>query len=481
MKKVITTTAVVSILLFACQQKKEIVTLKKEVTPPLAGLETPFETFKINPEKGGTFKTREGSTIHIPSDAFAYENGKPVTGSVNISFREYHNALDMFLSGIPMEYDANGKQEHFESAGMFEIQAEQNNQKVYVANDKNIKVSLISYKPEKDYRFFKLNNQVDNWDYMGEADPIMNKSKLERIEKVKRLKEQVAVHESSNFFVFDYLSALDVFFPDNFWEVKRSKDTNQVMDKVKSYGLELLNISNYEPVRFNQREYVANMIVWENIGQKFPKNKTDLRSAEKEMIHIKGNIYEVNFYHRRNGNKLFSTYIKGYAPLKYLTSIPDDQWKNERSKLLKEINEEEKRLAFEADCFREFSINDMGIYNWDRFQKQEIWVKAKAKFEFPVQLDKLTSIKAYCMIPQTNSVIKFNNGNDVILGPADEAIIFAVLPNQELGVFSNNKYQQIPFSELQHKQEEVTLTFYFENRGKVTSKEILEKLMRPKA
>src|SRR6478736_1263421 len=45
-----------------------------------------------------------GSFIDIPANAFVDGKGNPVTGKVKLSFKEYHDAADIILSGIPLEY-----------------------------------------------------------------------------------------------------------------------------------------------------------------------------------------------------------------------------------------------------------------------------------------------------------------------------------------------------------------------------------------
>lgn len=42
---------------------------------------------------------------------------------VKITYREFADPIDFFVSGIPMEYDSAGRKYNFESSGMCEINA----------------------------------------------------------------------------------------------------------------------------------------------------------------------------------------------------------------------------------------------------------------------------------------------------------------------------------------------------------------------
>ena len=87
-----------------------------------------------------------GSHIQIPANAFIDAAGKAVKGKVKVNYREFHTASDIITSGITMMYDSAGKKRPFETAGMFEIRAEQNGKPVFLAKDKGIKVDLASFK-----------------------------------------------------------------------------------------------------------------------------------------------------------------------------------------------------------------------------------------------------------------------------------------------------------------------------------------------
>ena len=93
--------------------------VKKEICiqPPIAGKETPYTTYRISAKNGGVINYPTGSSISIPANAFVNTNGEPVSDSIDIKYREFHNPLEIFLSGIPMTYDSAGVTRTLESAG----------------------------------------------------------------------------------------------------------------------------------------------------------------------------------------------------------------------------------------------------------------------------------------------------------------------------------------------------------------------------
>ncbi|MCB0684680.1 MAG: hypothetical protein KDC32_27750 [Saprospiraceae bacterium] len=115
------------------------------LSEPLAGaVEADFASYRVDANQGGVFEYRNGSRLFVPAAAFEDLDGKVVEGEVNIRYREMHDYIDFFLSDIPMAYDSTGRNYVLESAGMMEIYAEQNGQRVRMRPGKTIDVELVS-------------------------------------------------------------------------------------------------------------------------------------------------------------------------------------------------------------------------------------------------------------------------------------------------------------------------------------------------
>jgi|ERR1035437_1342804 hypothetical protein len=131
------------------------------------------DTFVVNSDKDTTLIYESGTQIKIPAGAFVDENGVEVKGKVKINYREFHNVSEILLSAIPMTYDSGGKQMYFESAGMFDISANQNEKEVYIKKDKSLNVSMATLdKTEKKYNKYYLNEKTKQWEYISKDEPV---------------------------------------------------------------------------------------------------------------------------------------------------------------------------------------------------------------------------------------------------------------------------------------------------------------------
>lgn len=136
---------------------------------PLPEHDIPFETFQFDPQQQADFTSALGSIIHVPSGAFTDLQGAAVAGPVQIRFREFHNAMDMFRSGAPMEYDSAGEHRTFESAGMFEILAYQGDQPLKLADNISIDVDLVTYNDDPKFNLYYLDTNARNWAYLDKS------------------------------------------------------------------------------------------------------------------------------------------------------------------------------------------------------------------------------------------------------------------------------------------------------------------------
>lgn len=116
-----------------------------------------FEVYAIDPQKGGTILLNSGSEISIPKNAFETKSKE----IVEIRVREFKSKSEAFLAGIPMDY---GKNSAFESAGMIELRASQNDQEVVIKNDKPLDVTLALYKNPESFGFWYLNENSKKWE-----------------------------------------------------------------------------------------------------------------------------------------------------------------------------------------------------------------------------------------------------------------------------------------------------------------------------
>lgn len=137
------------------------------ILSPFPAAEEPFSTFTVSGKAGATLQYKTGSSITISANAFVDATGNPISDSVTIRYREFHDALDIFLSGIPMNYDSAGTKYTLESAGMLEIRGFQNGKAVQLDPNKPLTINMASNSAEKNFNLYQLDTIHRNWDYKG--------------------------------------------------------------------------------------------------------------------------------------------------------------------------------------------------------------------------------------------------------------------------------------------------------------------------
>ncbi len=149
------------------EQSLSPVLTEKTIRPNLSGVDIQKTVFYADAGKPETYTHPNGSKIIIPEGAFLDEKGKPVKGKVKLTYREFHTPEDIFLSGIPMTYDSAGTQYHFESAGMLEILAYQDDKPVFANPEKPIRIEMASTQPGDHYNKYFLDPKDQNWKFLG--------------------------------------------------------------------------------------------------------------------------------------------------------------------------------------------------------------------------------------------------------------------------------------------------------------------------
>lgn len=474
MKIIHRTILAISILaIYACAIDQEQLTNQTTpISPPFEGMEPAFTEYSILNSEGKKITTNRGSKISIPPYSFLTESGDTIEGTVTLKFREYHKTIETFRSGIPMTYMAEGNTEYFESAGMFELEGEFENNPIQINPSKKINVALASNKTDNNYRFFKLKDDNQNWTYMGENEPVVNSIKKLKLDSLMKVKEEL----KPDYLILNYMSLADVYYSNN-WSKLRNVKKNSFVKKFEEYGFSYLNSSNFTRVKVKGRNYPACMLVWENLGRKISNRLLNSKKHYSKLTKKSSNLYTLVLINNDNKKVELRTTLKVFIPIKHLISFSPKKWKEEKEEVLAQIRIEEERIKLEAECFREFAVNSFGIYNWDRLQKNPLAIQVKPRFNFGKDFEVINEVKVYYYTGTDNSIVKVSFEDELILSPSNSAKLFAILPGNELAIFENSDYQKIDFERLKNTEKE-EVVFNFTNVGKVDSKEVLKELLK---
>lgn len=140
----------------------------KLVKPILPKLAKEREVFTVDANQPIVLKIASGTRVRIPANSLVDARGNVIQGKVNISYREYHEPMDVLLSGIPMTFDSAGTGHQFQTAGMFELQAVKNGREIFMKEGESIKVDLQSMDNESDYNLYAL-DESQGWQNINTA------------------------------------------------------------------------------------------------------------------------------------------------------------------------------------------------------------------------------------------------------------------------------------------------------------------------
>lgn len=179
----VTTIAVYSVFFMSepeskIQSQTELNKNVSGINPPVPDAAVVPDTFRFDNESGGIFVTPKGTKISIPAKTFGDTNQNAFEGPVDLTFREFHNPIEIYRSGIPMTYDSAGTEKTFESAGMFELLAYRDGEKIEIIPGKTIRVDLASRDGRDIFNDYRYNPTAQNWEYIGrsENDPLEEKN-----------------------------------------------------------------------------------------------------------------------------------------------------------------------------------------------------------------------------------------------------------------------------------------------------------------
>ncbi len=460
------------------------------ITPPIQGLDPEYTVENINAENGGQVNLPSGTVINIPPVALVNKKGKPITGDVNIYYREFHDAASIFLSGISMEYAVNGDTGHFITAGMFDLRAIQEENEVFIAPGKSIQVKMASFDKNDDFQFYWLDEENENWIFLDNKSPEINEEKELLVEELEKSKPKLEFPLSDEYFVFNYYSILDVYFNDDWRKIMDNEKNPSVKNKARSYGLSWTNIYIRDEIKYMGNYHPASLMVWKKIDNEKTRNWAKLwkignnkiqgwpeDAYVSEMKKISGNKYKINIKSWKDKDLEYSARIEAIMPLKSLFAFSPEHWKKNYDDAMLKIEEEEERLKTVADAFRTFEINKFGIYNWDKLMKDESKIFIIAHFKFDTTFNKNLAMPEIIYFPGNDkSLMRLPQitWNQFTLIPDIEAKMAAILPGNKLTVFE--EFNKINFDSLKNiKNPEYT--FKMKTKGIITNESDLRKLL----
>ena len=418
---------------------EEKTTLKKEIyvqkiNPPLKKENVEFSHFKLNTKKGGEFHLKTGSHVFIAKNSIVDKNGNIVNGEVDIFFREFHDAKQIFLSGIPMQF--NNSNNYLESIGMMELKGMKNNEELFLKPNSDSYIDLASKsKPQKEYALWSLDDNVE-WIDAGEFKTISNNRREKALKLLQKEKNKRKKLSKS---------------PNDFFEIYSDLNAFPHMEAWQGVSWELLK--GKIPVDFER-------IDWNSI----------------KMKNISKNIYKINMY------KLMTSYdgdvVEKEVEMIATPVLSKKDLKRKKAEyatlnkkykeFLKKAELEMNRLNQEAKLLNRFKLSGFGIYNVDVLKNTEVYAKLDLTFDFEKEyLKQANNVVLYMLLPEKNTVLNFRSDSwDDIPFTNSKTMLAAVLPGGDVAYVDQKEYN----SKIKSKK----INPGFQNSFSLSSKRISE-------
>lgn len=453
------------------------------INPPVKGLDVDYSKYYVNSSKGGEITHKTGSKIIIPEDAFVDVNNLPAEGEIEIRYREFHDVVDFFVSGIPMTYDSAGSTYHFESAGMMEILAFKNGKPVFMNQEKKIQVKMASKYTGTNYNLYYLDSSKKNWECEGKdmvipaakkdnvnavqavmADTLASMENIDGKPEVRQIKQKIEK-------VKNEISELNKTKPAEPRKLDKKKYTFNIEVDPKEYP----ELAVYKNVQFEVGEENKNFsskmykITWESaaLSEKvkgISYNLTLTKGAEKHNFVVypaydgksydeavktyknKFEDYQKKLKERQElEEKLRLEYEAKIKKMQEEAAARQKQWEEDQKRWREEQEAIVAAVKTEYEVQRIFQINRFGIWNCD--QPQMLPRERVMAAKFCNENEKNLNLTHVFLVEQNRNAIftYYNNKfNHFQYNPSARNMVWAITPENELAVYSYDDFASIP-------------------------------------
>lgn len=456
------------------------------INPPLDDIKPTFASAKINANQGGVYEYKNGSKLIVPAAAFRNTDGKLVEGEVEIEYREMHDYVDFFLSGIPMTYDSAGTKYILESAGMVEIIAKQNGQPLKMQPGKEIKVELISYinmprlNVNPKYNIYKLNASTRSWEYRN----------VDNIQIIEDLDDEGFENEELNILKTNYQSSISKITTTEDFEIKELETTIGMPMKPArpfrankdQFSFDLDISENASPVVKDLGEKYQNIIwhispnspeintnafnvTWESMnlkplddGQDFELTLINGNHQERVIVTpaLSGNeftqamsIFEVAMTTYRNAlkvrelaleenrNKIIKKYASQKEEAKKAFALVIEEWRSQNQ------NDPSLNQMVRKKIINRFVATEFGVWNCDRpIHPDDLEIKGNFELEEGAEV---TDEIAYLVNKNRNTIVRIyaKDGAKVNFDQKSDNLMWMVTKDNQIAIFHPQEFKKI--------------------------------------
>lgn len=425
---------------------------KYEVIPPFDGIDVDYEKFTIDAQKDVELLSKNKSKITIEKNSFKDKKGNLVKGEMTIEFREFHNPLDIFKAGIPMEYDSAGSTYTFESAGMFEIRALQNGERLQNDLEKDIVVDIVSKNDGDQFNKYAFNEEKGAWDYKSkcaivkeekEMKPLVNEKDTEQEFFIKNRNKAAAAKSKP-------LVKVEVPVVPKFPELVSDKYAFTIdYDKKKFPELENGVVFQVDENRskFSSIYYDLN---WDKVAIKRSKVKGNysitLQKGEK-ILNIESfpALPKAEYLKRREKYTkdlaIYNAYIAQFA----VTQTFAPQVSNTERNVIGMLNKFAVPAGFSGR--RSFRVNRMGYWNSDHPINTSAVNGRNVLAFFTNGEEDITVKRTYNVVGKRNVLFSAKTNSTVTFNPKAKNTMWAITEDGKIAITNSDEFAAINTAE----------------------------------
>ncbi|MFZ1691610.1 MAG: OmpA family protein [Flavobacteriales bacterium] len=149
------------------------------VKPLIPALDKPRERHAVDPSSPIDLVMSDGVRVRIPADAIVDASGRPVQEEVEISYRSFNEPYEIIASGIPMHVATVAGMGHMETAGMYELYATANDERLSLAPGARISLERpVEQRLDADFVGWELDASTGDWQPSGQVSAAPVKAAL---------------------------------------------------------------------------------------------------------------------------------------------------------------------------------------------------------------------------------------------------------------------------------------------------------------
>jgi len=419
------------------------------INRPFPSIKTAYETFEVQAKTGTEWRSKNGSIIRVPAAGLVDKDGNAIKGKVQFKYDEMRDMVDVFLSGVPMTYDSNGVEQHFESAGMFELRAEQNGEPLFIDSKKAITVDFASENKGNEFNLYNYNETKGKWNFR---------------KKDKTIDPKLAKDLASKAGIELKMVDLELQGLKNKVGIEPEKASDQQLNFRVVYDKELYpELAVYDDLLFqilNKDKFKPEYSNFEWSTVDIKKGESGSYKVQFEMPDLKIEYLCKPVFEEANYEKALSKFEQRYeksqgviVEMKKRAEERQARY-NQLQQLWTEqrIQDSTRRSLLgrswqsKGVVMRQFQVLDFGFYNSDcpRNLPQGKRLFAELRDEQQSHPDSMLNYtKVYLVDKERNALYTLNNSSDLSFNPLSENVLWTVTEDNKLAVLYPEKFEAL--------------------------------------